>query len=297
MNPRSARISCHLRAVGIMKSDRLLRSTYQLGGAMSISDTERVAFAERGILRLAHVFTDVDAQGMVGRIWDVLGDKYGIQRHDPATWTVRQPTGFQSLTRAGVFKSIAGPALVDALTVLIGEGAWHFAEGWGVPLVTFPESERVWDVPQSQWHLDFPARGSSNQLPGVRVLAFVAEVEPGGGGTVAVSGSHRLVERLVATGQAHGGHSAQLRDSLAASHPWFGSLWSKAAAKQERVRRFMTDGERIDGIQVRVEELTGVPGDIILMHPWTFHAPAPNCALTPRFMISHSVFRTAEIAF
>src|SRR5262245_48504524 len=119
---------------------------------MSVSDTQRLAFAEQGILRLTNVFPSADAQNMVDRIWNLLGDKYGVQRQDPATWTIRQPTGFQSLTRAGAFNAIVGPSLVDALNDLIGEGAWHAAQEWGAPLVTFPEDGRVWDVPQSQWH-------------------------------------------------------------------------------------------------------------------------------------------------
>jgi ectoine hydroxylase-related dioxygenase (phytanoyl-CoA dioxygenase family) len=261
---------------------------------MSVSDTQRLAFAEQGILRLTDVFTKADARSMVDRIWGVLGEKYRFQAHDPATWSIRQPTGFQLLTHAAVFNSIAGPALVDALDDLIGESAWHFPQQWGAPLVTFPEHARAWDVPRSQWHLDFPAPSGSNRLPGVRVLAFIDRVAPAGGGTVVVSGSHRLVERLVVTGQAGSGHSAQIRDALAASHPWFRSLWSKAADEQDRVQRFMTDGQRIDGFHVRVEELTGDAGDVVLMHPWTFHAPAPNCGQAPRFMISHSVFRTAK---
>jgi ectoine hydroxylase-related dioxygenase (phytanoyl-CoA dioxygenase family) len=34
-----------------------------------------------------------------------------------------------------------------------------------------------------------------------------------------------------------------------------------------------------------------VAGDVVLMHPWTFHAPAPNCGAKPRIMVGHSVYR------
>jgi ectoine hydroxylase-related dioxygenase (phytanoyl-CoA dioxygenase family) len=227
---------------------------------------------------------------MVHGIWRLLTDKYGIQPDSPATWTVRQVTGFQSLTRSGTFNSVEGPAVVDALDDLIGKGAWKSTGSWGAPLVTFPEHACAWDVPRGQWHLDFPARGSADRLPGIRALAFIAPVACRGGGTVVLTGSHRLVEQLVRTSQAREGHSAQTRDSLAASHPWLRDLWSEAADQQDRVRRFIDEGVNIDEIRVRVQELTGVTGDVVLMHPWTFHAPAPNCGSTPRLMVSHSVF-------
>ena len=62
----------------------------------------------------------------------------------------------------------------------------------------------------------------------------------------------------------------------------------------DRIQRFMIEGRVIDGATVRVLELTGVPGEVFLMHPWTFHDPSPNCGSTPRMMVSHSVFRTVE---
>ena len=39
-----------------------------------------------------------------------------------------------------------------------------------------------------------------------------------------------------------------------------------------------------DGIPVRVVELTGRPGDVVLTHPWTLHHAAPNTASYPRMM-------------
>jgi hypothetical protein len=261
-----------------------------------LTGKQQAQFEQCGVVRLTGVFGEADAARMLDQLWDSLADQYGAQRGEPATWTLKQPTGFQRLTRMGAFDALGGLALLDALDAVLGEGAWERPRHWGVPLVTFPDHTSPWYVPSSQWHLDFLARGTPHQLPGVRVLAFVAAVEPAGGGTIVVAGSHCLVERLVATGQARDGNSAQVRDSLAASHPWLRSLWRGGADTENRVARFMTKGECIGGIPVRVMELTGAPGEVILMHPWTFHAPAPNCGQTPRFMISHSIFRNTTIA-
>ena len=45
----------------------------------------------------------------------------------------------------------------------------------------------------------------------------------------------------------------------------------------------------IGGVPVRVVELTGEPGDVVFMHPWMVHAPAPNGADVPRIMVTHRV--------
>ena len=248
-------------------------------------------FLTRGTVRIPAVFSKLEAARMVDSIWKLLEESSGFLRDDPSTWTEKQPTGFQSLTRKNVFNAIASTIVVDALDDLLGNAQWTSTKAWGVPLVTFPEIGRVWDVPQNQWHLDFLARGDTHRLPGIRVLAFIADVEPSGGGTVIVAGSHRLVGNLVETGQAHGGHSTTVRDALATSYPWFRALWSNTSETSNRTRRFVETSESIDGMELRVEELTGTPGDVILMHPWTFHAPAPNCGRTPRMMVSHSVYR------
>ncbi|MGH8176573.1 MAG: phytanoyl-CoA dioxygenase family protein [Steroidobacter sp.] len=259
---------------------------------MSFSDTQQTAFAERGSLRLPQAFGQADAQQMVDRIWRQLEVTHRVRPDDAATWTVRQPTGFQSLTRQGIFNPIATPVILAALDDYLGVGEWlSVGGGWGAPLVTFPELDRVWNVPHGQWHLDFPARGPADPLPGIRVLAFIANVEPRGGGTLVISGSNRLVERLVVAGRAEDGRSAEIRESLASAHAWFRGLWCGESEEQDRVQRFMSDSEMVEDVEVRVEELTGAPGDVILMHPWTLHAPAPNCGDAPRFMITHSVFR------
>jgi ectoine hydroxylase-related dioxygenase (phytanoyl-CoA dioxygenase family) len=262
---------------------------------MALSVTQRQRFFDRGTIRLRGAFSEPEAAHIVDRIWQQLEEKSALRRHDRSTWTERQQTGFQSLTQTNTFNSIASPAVIDALNDLLGVGEWNYTKAWGAPLITFPENERAWDVQKKQWHLDFPARGKADGFPGIRVLAFVAPVESNGGGTVVLSGSHRLVERLMAAGQTRHGHSATVRAVLAASHPWLRALWSEAGDQLNRIHRFVVTGECIDGIDVRVEQLTGATGDVTLMHPWAFHAPAPNCSRRPRLMIGHSVYRNGAL--
>jgi ectoine hydroxylase-related dioxygenase (phytanoyl-CoA dioxygenase family) len=255
-----------------------------------LTDDQRCEFERVGVVRLPGAFSDTDARRMRDRVWDLLAKKHGIDPDEPATWTIRQPTGFQALTRSRAFDPLASPVLTNALDQVLGQGAWGMPKQWGAPLVTFPDHSSEWDVPAGQWHLDFAARGPHRPLPGIRILAFLVPVAPRGGGTLVLTGSHILVERLVASGSAGRGHSTEVRESLSRREPWLRDLWCKGK-HDGRIQRFMVEGCVLDGVAVRVVELTGEPGDLFLMHPWAFHAPSPNCGSTPRMMVSHSVFR------
>jgi hypothetical protein len=257
---------------------------------MALSETEYQTFFDRGVVKIKSAFSERDAALMVDKIWSLLESDHGMRRDSQETWNLKQATGFQSLTKAGIFNPIATPKIADILDDLLGHGEWKPATAWGAPLVTFPE-QTTWDVPRAQWHLDFPALGKSNVLPGLRVLAFIAEVRPRSGGTVVAEGTHRLVEGLVAAGQVPGGHSAAVRDVLAANYSWLRGLWTQTSDQPNRIDTYTQQGCMIDGVNIRVSELTGEAGDVMFMHPWTFHAPAPNCSSVPRLMVSHSVYR------
>jgi hypothetical protein len=46
----------------------------------------------------------------------------------------------------------------------------------------------------------------------------------------------------------------------------------------------------IDGVTVRVRELTGHAGDVAFMLPLTLHNVSMNCGDRPRFMVTHTAF-------
>ena len=49
-----------------------------------------------------------------------------------------------------------------------------------------------WEVPRNMWHLDMP-RSRSIGPPGPEMFTFLNKVEPKGGGTLILEGSHRLL--------------------------------------------------------------------------------------------------------
>lgn len=56
----------------------------------------------------------------------------------------------------GTFDAVAIPAVVAAISELLGDTTWPAPFSWGDPLVTFPGRE-PWSVPTGGWHIDFPA--------------------------------------------------------------------------------------------------------------------------------------------
>jgi hypothetical protein len=190
----------------------------------------------------------------------------------------------QLSSRHGDFAAMGNATVRAVLNELLGE--WEEPAHWGLPLVSFHTGQATWDVPHEHWHIDLGARPQDPRL--ARLFLVLAPSRPGGGGTGYVAGSHRLIQTLMyAAGRAL--PSAQVRKALAARSPWFSALTS-APTGEDRVRRFMRDGSELDGVNVRVCEMLGEPGDVLLMHPLMLHAPTPNVMATPRMMLAQFVY-------
>jgi ectoine hydroxylase-related dioxygenase (phytanoyl-CoA dioxygenase family) len=170
-------------------------------------------------------------------------------------------------------------AAVDAI---LGADAWDAPRRWGQPLLTFP-TPGPWRLPAAAWHLDFPVRPGLGSRFATRALVLLTEVDPGGGGTVLLEGSHQLAVRGGA------GRSADVRRRLARQHPWLADLFRRKGGAADRTRRFMEEGARLDGVGVRVVEVTGEPGDVVFFHPWLLHAAAPDVHQAPRMMVGESL--------
>jgi hypothetical protein len=113
-------------------------------------------------------------------------------------------------------------------------------------------------------------------------------VEPRGGGTLIVSGSHRLVHKWFKDHPpSPGTRGAEFRKLLLA-HPYIRDLHTPGN-RDERVARFMEKIEEADGIPLQVVENAGVAGDVILIHPLMLHVAAPNSGSEIRFLLSSGV--------
>lgn len=103
-----------------------------------------------------------------------------------------------------------------------------------------------------------------------------------------VRSSNRLVARFAQDRDQWGpAKQAQLTKMFRSRYPWFGELATRGGGhKQEgdRIARFVERNTEIDGIEVGVVELVGEPGDVVLCHPWLFHASSMNVQPQPRLM-------------
>ncbi|TYB64253.1 phytanoyl-CoA dioxygenase family protein [Nonomuraea sp. PA05] len=233
----------------------------------------RTHYDEHGYARLDRAFPATAAAEMAGAVWSALARKHGIDPKRPSTWTPAQPGGLGRLSKVGVFDRLGSPAVVAAIGALLGRQDWPRPGNWGGPLVTFP-TPGPWEVPTGGWHLDFPARGANGVGLLLKWLGYLAPVGRGGGGTVVLSGSHRLVARFLReAGEAEPGRSPAVRDAVFGMDPRLRDL---------RGRPEVT----VSGIPVRVVELTGEPGDVVFLHPHLLHAPAPNRSGSARLMVT-----------
>jgi hypothetical protein len=237
----------------------------------------RTHFQEHGYVRLDRAFART-APGMAAALWTELARRHGIERDRPDTWIGGRPRGLSGLRPT--FAALATPAVVAAVDELAGADRPE-PFSWGDPLVTFPEAG-VWDVPAAGWHLDFPARSALR----LKWLGYLEPVAAGGGGTVVLAGSHRLVANLLpGLAPADPGRSPAVRDAIFGTHPWLRDL-RRPGDPADRIARLMDEGADVDGVRVRVVELTGEPGDVVFLHPHLFHAPAPNRSAAPRLMVT-----------
>jgi hypothetical protein len=120
----------------------------------------------------------------------------------------------------------------------------------------------------------------------VKMFGLIDDVGVGCGGTLAVAGSHRLVQRYsrdLASDQRHG-NSATWRRFLR-TDPWLDDL-ARPGPEPERTRRLMAGPHDADGIELRLVEMTGEAGEVYVTDLRTFHCVAPNAGPRPRMMIA-----------
>lgn len=239
-----------------------------------LTQQQRDEFAATGLLRVSRAIPADEASRMADRIRDYLATPESIERNSRQAWLAERPHGFRPLQRAGTFDGVGRGSIPTALDELFGVDGWERPRRWGHVLVTCRVGDESWDVPAGGWHVDRPP-----STPAITVFVVLAPLRPRGGGTLILTGSHRLLESAPEQPK----YNAKYRQALAARHPWLKELWR--AGGPDRRERYVDRGAVLDGIPMRVVELTGEPGDAYLMRADTFHTPAPNALDSPRMML------------
>jgi hypothetical protein len=258
-----------------------------------LTEQQRHDLATTGIARIPGVLDRDTVTAIEDRCWMQL-ERRGISRSDPSTWPSGFTTKNQGMRHAGLFDPFDTAVTRGIVDDLLGPEAWTAPTSWGQALLSFPQPG-PWEVTSRVWHLDFPGRGDPDVLPAARLFGFVVDVGPEGGGTLVVEGSHELVRRmLVERGDA--GASRDIRKRLAARYGWFRTLL-RDGDPDERRRTLMEDGDELDGVRVRVRELTGAAGDVVIQLPWTLHAISRHAGDRVRIIANHTTTRRGSTIY
>ena len=259
-------------------------------GATGLTTEQRREFDDTGLLHLHNAIPEPLVCAMRENLWAELASKYHFLPDAPEAWQEGQVYGLQHVGRAGGFAGMMSPALCAALDDLFAPDGWERPAHWGTPLVTFPLRGRRWEVPHQTWHLDvYGGLGVQHVFEEVTVFAFLDSVCSEGGATLAVIGTHRLIHEL-SVGRQGKIRSADGRRLLAATHTWLRDLWSEEFS-ETRKQRLMEEGAVVRGVTVKVVEITGQAGDIVVMHSSVLHNASLNCSRKPRMVVRQGVYR------
>jgi len=237
-------------------------------------------------MRVRAAFSGEEAAAMRAAAWRALAVD-GISQDDPATWTSERPEHLQHLKEDHTFQAVGSVRLLEAIDAALEGQAYAKPKHWGACFLAFPSRE-AWSVPIRGWHIDANYVSALSPPAGVRTHALFGDVRPRAGGTLIVSGSHRLVHKYFKDHPpAPGTRGAQFRKMLQ-RHPYVGDLHAAGHADR-RVARFMDRAEEHGGISLQVVENTGTAGDVILLHPLILHVATPNTGSSPRFLLSGGI--------
>lgn len=181
-------------------------------------------------------------------------------------------------------------ALQAALDSVFSEGAWSPAPAIGRLLMpAFPMPNQAWTVPSDAWHADEPTFLDRDTPMGILAFVFLDDVQPKGGATVVLSGSPRLLQKVVQQAVYEDTpHVLQCHEALEVLRtevPSFAALLNGTGSREEREQRFMDTSFSCLGVPIRVEELTGAMGDLVLMDPRALHTISPNCSDRARLVL------------
>lgn len=246
-------------------------------------------FEANGILHLPGAFRSDEAAAMADAIWGYVEGRSDVRRGTPTSWpnTAHLPGGLslKALKRRGVFgPALSNPALADALDVIFGTRHWSIPRQGPRFLLTFPSPE-TWAMPTG-WHIDGSFDTPAYPVPWIQLWAIVEPVEPCGGGTLLLAGSHNLVERY-----RHGLPADQLAGNSVSwgrfmrQHPFLEQL-RRGGSLEAPGRDLLGRKVDVNGIEVQSIEVSGQPGDMYLSHGLVFHCVSPNTAHRPRLMLT-----------
>jgi hypothetical protein len=243
--------------------------------------SERAEFAARGLIKRSD-FLPSEQLAIARHVIFQHLEQHGVAKD--GAWRPAEempPAGMfdgmamvKLLNRHPAIIELAGGDTAAAASALVdGQIDLSMSRAPGL-LFTLPGTG-VWTVPHQNWHQDIPRLPEAGPS-GVQIFAMLDTVEPGGGGTLVVAGSHRLLNDGVRIS------SSDLRKRLK-REPYFAALMSSGT--DDRMH-FLHEVGYAGDVEVQVVELTGAPGDVYFMDMRLLHTIAPNTRQRPRLMLT-----------
>jgi hypothetical protein len=253
-----------------------------------MTNAAKELFTKWGYLRVPGAFEESDSLRMQEWMWRRIRQEHGIERDNPATWNVAWPAAQITKQQSGLSPArMATPAFHAAADAILGANAWRLPHEWSGALVSFPKQDSAsWTVVADGWHWDTEDLAAHLDRPqSLFIFAVFSHIEPHGGGTLMLAGSHHLLHRFF-TALTPAQQTAKRRaqcDQFCRSSPYLAALTGKVPFDRDRIAQFMTEADD-NGVAVQVVEVTGQPGDAFVCHPSLLHAVSMNCRTVPRLM-------------
>jgi hypothetical protein len=266
----------------------------------SLSPEQRAQFERDGVVLIEGMFDPDDVararEAVVRRLANAGVTEDGDWRLDGSkilerlpSFNVSQPLPASAvggqLGKARELEALGEePALLAAAETLLGGPVDRRGQQRLRVLLNLPDPSG-WTMPTG-WHADSPRLASSRAI-GVQLFAFLDVVEPGGGGTFVVAGSHRLFNsgRFMSV--------TEVRDRFL-RHSFFRRFEAEAPTEAGARERLLGERQRDGDVELRLLELTGRPGDAYFTDLRLAHTGRPNGSDHPRMMITRP-FNRADL--
>jgi len=244
-------------------------------------------FTKWGYLPLSGAFEESNSLRMQEWMWRRMRQVHDIERDNPATWNVAWPAAHVTEQQSGLSPArMAMSAFQAAADAILGANAWRLPQEWSAALISFPKRDGgSWTVVADGWHWDTDLAAHLDGPRSLFIFAVFSHIEPQGGGTLLLAGSHHLLHRFftaMTPAQQAAKRKAQ-REQFHRSSPYLAALTGKVPYDGDRIAHFMAEADD-NGVAVRVVEVTGQPGDAFVCHPSLLHAVSINCRTVPRLM-------------
>ncbi|MDJ0921288.1 MAG: phytanoyl-CoA dioxygenase family protein [Henriciella sp.] len=242
-------------------------------------NTHKDALTTWGVTKLRRFLPVADPKAARALIYEVASDLgvYAAGQWQNAKSRFDYPKPFRAalnaLNHSPQFPNMIDDQLIQVVEALLGEPVTALAPGQQI-LFSLPGKD-AWFVPGDLWHVDLPRFGGTRS-PGLQMFTFLDGVEQRGGGTLVLAGSHRLKPSSRTL------RSKQFKQELS-KEPYFRILFDK----DNRSFVWPEDAEgTIDGVDLRVIELTGEVGDVYLMDLRVLHTLSLNVSNRARIMLT-----------